>query len=504
MRRLIFFLIKVGLLVALAVWLAETEGTVSIEWQGWRIDTSTAVLALALLVVIAVSALLYRLWRSGVTAPRRILRARAVRRRERGYHAVTLGLVAAAAGDAAEAQRQARKAGALLDRQPLSLMLAAQAAQLGGDETTARQHFNAMLEHPDTAFLGLRGLITAALEAGDHRTALDYAARARALSPNAPWLLDSMFELTARTGDWDGAAAAAQAAAKRKTVEPAEAKRRQALAALGQAEAAEVAGRLDDAVRHARAAVAATPGSVPALVRLARLHLVAGRHGQAVKLIEQAWPNSPHPELAALYGQAIEEADPLTRVMRFERLLKRAPEAGEGHLALADAASHARLWGEARKHYEIAAERDPAARSRAYRGLAELEELESHDRERALDWRTRAAAAPPAPFWLCGHCDHPAPSWSVRCLQCDSVGSLAWHQPITGTISAVVPDALPGGVTDAVVIEAAVEDKMTDKSGDQPADAPSDDNDQRRAEQRLAALAHAARGGGTSDDAKGR
>ncbi|MBV8166152.1 MAG: tetratricopeptide repeat protein [Alphaproteobacteria bacterium] len=480
MRRLIGFLIKVGVLVALAVWLAETEGPVSIEWQGWRIDTSTTVIGVALIVVIIAAALLYRMWRAGVTAPRRLMRARALRRRERGYHAITLGLVAASAGDAGEAQRQARRATGLLDRQPLTLMLSAQAAQLAGNETAARQHFDAMLEHPDTAFLGLRGLLTASLEAGDHRAALDYAERARSLSPNAPWLLDSLFELHARTGDWAAAAAVAQAAAKRKTVEVGEARRRQALAALGQAETAEAAGQLDEAIRHARAAVAATPGSVPAVVRLARLHLVAGRHAQAAKLIEQAWPAAAHPELVALYGQAMEESDPLLRVKRFERLVKRAPDEAEGQLALGDAALHARLWGEARKHYEAAAERAPATRARAYRGLAEIEELESHDRERALDWRTRAAAAPPTPFWLCTRCDHPASSWSVRCLQCDAVGSLSWHQPVAGTISEILPD----GVTDAVVIESAV----------------VDDPEQRRAEQRLAALAHAARGGSAPDD----
>ncbi|MBV8166538.1 MAG: hypothetical protein JO021_07065, partial [Alphaproteobacteria bacterium] len=72
----------------------------------------------------------------------------------------------------------------------------------------------------------------------------------------------------------------------------------------------------------------------------------------------------------------------------------------------------------------------------------------------------------------------------VRCLQCDAVGSLSWHQPAAGTISEILPDGSLGGVTDAVVIESVM----------------VDDTDQRRAEQRLAALAHAARGGSAPDD----
>ena len=44
MRRLIGRIIGIGLLVAIAVWLADRPGTVSLQWQGWRVDTSVAML----------------------------------------------------------------------------------------------------------------------------------------------------------------------------------------------------------------------------------------------------------------------------------------------------------------------------------------------------------------------------------------------------------------------------------------------------------------------------
>jgi len=481
-RRLILFVLWAALLIGIAVVVADHEGAVSVEWLGYRIDTSTSVVLIGLAIVAVASALVYRVWRTVATAPRRWRRARALRRRERGYRALTLGLVAAAASDRAEAQRQSRRASALLEGQPLALMLGAQAAQLGGDAAAARRLYDQMLTHPDTAFLGLRGLIAAALDAGDQRAALDYAARARALSPDAPWLLDRLFELHADMGDWTAAAAIADRAAKLRALDGPEAQRHRALAALGQADAAEAEGRLDAAIRHARAAVGATPGAVPAVARLARLMLVAGRHRDTVKLIEQAWPAAAHPELAALYGEAIEEADPLARVKRFERLVKRAPDEAEGHLALAEAALLARLWGEAREHFERAGQ-DPATRARAFRGLAELEERERHDRERALEWRTRAAAAPPPPFWLCARCDRPVQAWAVRCPHCRAPGSLTWHQPIAGSISAVEPETTGEavGAIDAVVIES--------------------DDAHRLADQRLAALAQAA-GGATEPPAR--
>ena len=66
---------------------------------------------------------------------------------------------AVAAGDAKEAQKQAKKAEKLLGEPPLTLLLSAQAAQLAGDRDGAKRAFNTMLEDEQTAFLGLRGLI---------------------------------------------------------------------------------------------------------------------------------------------------------------------------------------------------------------------------------------------------------------------------------------------------------------------------------------------------------
>src|ERR687888_327363 len=69
-------------------------------------------------------------------------------------------------GDAVEAQRQAKQAGDLLNDPPLTLLLEAQAAQLGGDEKAATRYFRAMLDHPEASFLGLRGLLMQSLKTG--------------------------------------------------------------------------------------------------------------------------------------------------------------------------------------------------------------------------------------------------------------------------------------------------------------------------------------------------
>src|SRR5208282_5369545 len=191
---------------------ADHQGSVTLHWADIRIDTSVAVLAAAVAVIAAAAALFYQLWRWLWRAPRAFARSRREHRRLKGYHALTQGMVAVAAGDAAEARRQARRADVLLNEPPLTMLLSAQAAQLNGDEAAAERYFRAMLERRETEFLGLRGLIMQATKKGDTARALGLARRAKLLRPKTEWVLATLHELEARAGDWRSAGETARLA----------------------------------------------------------------------------------------------------------------------------------------------------------------------------------------------------------------------------------------------------------------------------------------------------
>ncbi|MEK9796084.1 MAG: heme biosynthesis HemY N-terminal domain-containing protein, partial [Alphaproteobacteria bacterium] len=61
--RIAIYIIEVAVVVAIAVWLAERPGLVQIEWQGYRIETSVGILALAVFLFAVTVAALYTLWR---------------------------------------------------------------------------------------------------------------------------------------------------------------------------------------------------------------------------------------------------------------------------------------------------------------------------------------------------------------------------------------------------------------------------------------------------------
>jgi len=378
---------------------------------------------------------LWLLYRWIVGAPGALLDGWGESRRRRGYSALTQGLAAVAAGDGAEAQKNARKAEALLSEPPLTLLLSAQAAQLTGDRDGARKAFNAMLEDEQMAFLGLRGLIAQALRDGDQGQALAYAERAFKLRPQTPWVVHSLFDMQAQIGRWREAQETLDAGLRRKVVTQDKGRTLKALLLVERSRAAEHDGNDADALALAREAFGLAPERIAVSSRLAELQIKAGDSRRAQRTLERGWALAPHPDLAALYLKASGEADPLKRVGIVRKLVAQKPDDLESNLALAQAALDASLWGEARRYLDAAGGTNPPVR--VCRLMAEVEERAQSDQAKVHDWLARAATAPADKAWRCSACGAHHEAWRSVCESCGAFGTLHWRAP--GTYGHILP-----------------------------------------------------------------
>ena len=430
-------LLVIAVLVAAAVFFADHPGRVVIAWQGWRVETSVAVFAAAAILAALAAVFALRLLALILGSPRAFLRSRRERRRRAGYQALTQGMVAVAAGDQQEAQRHARRADALLADPPLTLLLSAQAAQLDGDETAAKKYFTAMLARPETEFLGLRGLLNHALRTGDRDTARRLAERARMLRPNAGWATLSLLDLEAREGRWEAARDTLAQAVKRRLVPAERARHHRGVILYELSRAALTSGDRRRSTALAAEAQGLTPDLVAPAVHHARLLLAERRTGPAAKAVEHAWRTAPQPELAQVYAEIHGDAATLARVKCFERLAAQNPDARESHLALAEAALAAQLWGEARRHLDSALAAPPSSPAGSSVGptrrlcllMARLEEAEHGDLGRVRDWLDHAVGAMPDPRYVCADCGGESLDWRSLCPHCGSFDTLAWRMP---------------------------------------------------------------------------
>ena len=149
MLRTLWFLSMVVFISVSFSWLAGTPSYVSLDWRGYRVNTTIPILVGVLCGFSLLLALIFRLWFFIRDAPKSIANIIYNKKRGRGYKALTAGMVAVAAGDTEEALKQAKLAEILLNEPPLTMLLSAQAAQLNGDEKAAKEFFIEMTKKND-------------------------------------------------------------------------------------------------------------------------------------------------------------------------------------------------------------------------------------------------------------------------------------------------------------------------------------------------------------------
>ena len=291
------------------------------------------------------------------------------------------------------------------------------------------------------------------------------AHRAVALRPSTPWVVESLFDLEAREGRWQAAEKTLAQAVKHRIIPRERARHHRGVLLYERSLAALASGDRRQSINLAGEAQALTPDLAIPAAHHARLMLQDRRTGPAAKTIERSWRAAPHPELVQAYCEIHDGQTPLARFKSFGVLVAQQPAARESHLALAEAALDAQLWGEARRHLEeaLTAPAPPMAkpprpaplsqqRVAAFDGaglagptprlclmMARLEEAEHGAGEGMREWLDRAVTAMPDPRYVCASCGGESLQWRSLCPHCGAFDRMAWRTPVWSAPVATLP-----------------------------------------------------------------
>ncbi|HEV2563150.1 MAG TPA: heme biosynthesis HemY N-terminal domain-containing protein [Rhizomicrobium sp.] len=427
MIRLLAILIGAALIALCVAWIADRQGELVYVIENYQLRTSAGGAIGLAIAFAAIIATLTRIVAIVLSGPGAFGRWNASRRTRRGHEALSRGLVAAAAGDVAEARKLAKKAQALLGTPPLSLLLTAQAAQLDGDEEAQDNAYRAMLAHPETEFLGLRGLFMKAMRQNENSEAMQLAERAHALKPRAAWAANALFDLKSAHHEWGDAKAVLENATRAKLIDANVARRRRAVLLTAEALDAEARGEGDRALKLALDALDLSPALAPAASLAARKLGATGRSWRAQDIIEAAWAQTPHPDLAAAYA-AIKPAESAeARARRLIGLAHLKRDHFESRMLEAEQAVNLAEWAEGRRVLAPLAHGFASARVCAL--MAEIEQGQRHDAAAAHAWLARAVRAPHDAEWRCTNCKWGAAEWQAVCKKCGAFDTLEWSAP---------------------------------------------------------------------------
>lgn len=471
MIRILIFLAVVFALGLGFAWLAERPGEMVLTFDGYEYQVSLMVAAVIIVGVVAAVMIGWWLLKALWNSPYLVARYFRVRRRDRGYQALSTGMIAAGAGDGALARKKNREASKLIrsDQEPLIHLLDAQASLLEGDHAAARKTFEAMLADPEMRILGLRGLYLEAQRLGDRDAARHYAERAADIAPQLDWASNATLEARTAEGDWDKALALLDARKATKLVEATTANRQRAV--LLTAKAMSLADR--DPLAAKNAAVEANrlaPDLVPAAIIAAKALFRQGDLRKGSKILEAAWRKHAHPDIADAYIHARHGDSVLDRLARARKLQAQRQNNAESALALARAAMEAGDTGLARQMAEQAARIQP--REAAFLLLADIEEADGGSEGAIRQWLARAVRAPEDPAWIADGVV--SERWLPASPVTGRLDAFEWRLPVERPAKLIEPDKAEKPKTLAPAVPViAPSDNDAETPAAEAADAPA-------------------------------
>ncbi|MEM1377565.1 MAG: heme biosynthesis HemY N-terminal domain-containing protein [Pseudomonadota bacterium] len=473
-KLLLFLILVLGLAYGFSV-LADLPGDVVITVAGQEISFTLMVAAVALVATIVTVMLVWWLIKVIFTSPQRVTRFFRLRRRDRGYQALSTGIVAAGAGDPVTARKMLKRADGLLpsSSEPLIQLLDAQTVMLEGDQEKARASFEKMLEDPELRDLGLRGLYMEAQRLGDRNAQKHYAEKAAELAPQLGWAGKAALDLKTSAGDWEGALRLVdqQKAAKNMDKDTAKRKRAVLLTAVAMENVEPDPSRAKQAGLEAHRLA---PTFAPAAVAAADACLRLNEMRRAAKVLETTWRKEPHPDVALSYVNVRAGDSALDRLKKARKLEQLKPNNTESSLIVAQMAMEAGEFEDARKAVASILRNEP--RESAYMLMAEIEERETGDQGKIREWLSRALRAPRDPSWTAD--GYIAEKWAPFSPISGRIDAFQWKVPVErigGNLLEEDLDPMQRGVAPAAMIEPQpLEDASNNEVEPTPVAEPDD------------------------------
>ncbi len=352
-----------------------------------------------LLAILLLGGAIALIW-SGVSAllklPGRFSRSRKASRIRAANKALSDGLLAAEAGDAALARKLSKKATQNADDDRLKLLLEARISEVRDDWSGAERAWSQLARLPGGQLAGLRGAALAARARGDTLSAEKRAEEALALKSGADWPFTALFDSQVLAGRWDAALQTLSLGEKRGLIKGDALNRRRAVLCTARAQDFLASDR-KESQRLLAEAIRAAPDFPAAIWHGARQLMLDEKWKAARGVLELGWTSRPHPALAQMASRLSQPlASPAQTAQYLETLIASHPDHRESRILKAELAMQRKNWTHAVRDLALLIEEKPTARLCT---LLQKALTAYGDAEEAGRWGRMAITAAREPEW---------------------------------------------------------------------------------------------------------
>lgn len=430
MIQTLWFFIKIIVLVGVSAWLVSIPGSMEVTLFDYKLTVQTGVFVLCALILLILLFLIYKIIRAVFSVPKILAKKQEDHRQQKGFSALTRGLVAVAAGDTKQASNYAKQARVLLpDQNGLQLLLEAQAATMRGEGGLAQNRFQELMQDKDAGFLGIRGLLKAAIDKGNIRLALTYAEQAAKIHKDKEWVQQTLYVLQIQNRLWSDALETGKKLVKINPTLKDKIETDTIAIYLMRYDYEVEKGDSSTAYNFLKKAKKLDAVFAPTVARMLDYHLSDNKISKAVKLFKQTWAEKPHSDLAdyAFRLGPSPVQDQGKYLKWFKDIVALCPESVESQILAARATMDIELWGEAKAYLMVAEKIEPAAR--LYRLRAIVEQNSTHNEDSIRTLMEKASESMPDKVWICTQTGIIYDQWMPIAAPHGSFNTIKWAYP---------------------------------------------------------------------------
>lgn len=431
MIKIVWNAVLLAIIALSAAWLSNNPGSVQMDWLGWRVQTSVAVVIGVFVVGYAVfyaflakpllllkNKFLY--WARADLRAEKMAKAKVGREIDR-YTLLGKGLTALAAGDVETAKKlQKDIAKKFADDEVKTFVFNAQLAEAQNNTAQAMELYGKLADAPETRLLGMRGKIRLLRLNGAPEKALKACEELLNEKNPMPWTLTEAFELQVQEKQWEKAIATLEKANKLDLFDKKTFKHLKASVLLEQA-----VGTTDAAEKERLifAAEETDDSLIQAVLTAAAINAEKGEIRKARNQLRKLWKTAPCWAVYEAYQALTPEKTALEAVTDLQDLLDENKDAEINALVMADASLKARLWGQAKGLLD----KYLAIKPNSKRALLLMSEVATANRDEkaAVEYGEKAAVAETEPMYCCSACKTAFNEWHTVCPTCHTLGTMS-------------------------------------------------------------------------------
>lgn len=422
MIRLTGYIILAVIIALCAAWVSSNPGGVLISWQGWEVRFSVAVFVfIAILYTFLIWALLWLIKRLNIFAflesPRRLaaIRAKAEGDLDQAWSEYALGDYKQAIKFGLRAKSKLR------DDHNVLRLLASATAKLGDAKNP---YMEKLAASEKSAVWTQKSELEKNLEQKLWPDAQKLVQKMLLVHPKSSYLLELVFLLSARQGNWQQTSAAFENALKQKGVIK---KRAHYRAVIDYCLALEekAAGKREETLGLLKSSLKNEPSFSPAALSAARCYIEQDDKKSAEKILNSIWKVAPNKELADIIIDLYPLESSAETYRRIKKLCDSAEKFLESRHLVAKSAIAAEHWPEARKALENAINSNQATKT-TYQLFALLERKQKDDEAAAIKYEALSETAVADYKWQCCSCHNLTNHYIPLCNKCSEFDTISW------------------------------------------------------------------------------